>query len=499
MRLWALAVVAALVACGGSSKGGSPSIGPDGGNAVDAGPIDVADSGPIDVPDAGFPPPDAGTPDAGPTAPDGGTAALDCPASFESIPASSAPPPTAADPHSGAVLHPVWEVRPPPNFLMFFDGLMDQRGNLFWLEVSEQNDNDVVLASADKTGTVRFRAQTALSGFSSLYLVGDALVAIDNPQDFSTSPPTSTLTVSGFSTATGQLVWTIDPKAWADLGAGPPGSQGVSSSFKPAIVDNTIVIVTGSLLVAIDAVSGQISWTSAVLPDGFVSVFASPAGTVFESSQGADSSDSSDRQTQLAKGPVTAPPVTFFNGLLPFLDAAPGPVLMSNGDTLFSFVQFFCQKDARPLGEKIDRATSVATTADAAWLRQNEDLLLYDVDTGKLKSRFNANPRIGDFRPAVASSAALLWINQSITFPGGTSDSRVQGPPTLHILEADGREVMNRALPMETEAYDGLDNKFGASFGDRVFLGGELLPAAGAFGVIRAFDIPGWASGQVVP
>ena len=160
--------------------------------------------------DAGAPAPDAGAPapHAGPQGADGGTAASDCPPSFDPIPGAPASPQSEADPNAGALMTPVWEIRAPANFRLRFEGLVDSRGNLFW---AEDDGQVVVVASADRDGNLRFRAPTALSGFAKLRLAGDTLVGIDNPQNLPPAPPPrSHASMTGFSTATGQPLWTTD-------------------------------------------------------------------------------------------------------------------------------------------------------------------------------------------------------------------------------------------------------------------------------------------------
>ncbi len=335
-------------------------------------------------------------------------------------------------------------------------------------------------------------------------------MGIDNPQDLPPAPPPrSHASMTGFSTATGQPLWTTDLEpiiqGWTSFAPGV--FQPVIGSI--AVAGNTVVVAAaqpaGGGLIAVDAASGNVRWsertsTNQVFPTP--SAIASPGGILFASIPIDDS------HQDLAKGPVQNPPAIFFSGMLPQLLAAPGSVLLGASIPPFApgSPAFLCQSDAHLIAQ-FDGTVSVVstapfvatTTADSVWLRQGTALLLYDVNTGKLKIRSDAQLPPGDgpfdeFHPMVESDSDLLWIDQTITFPrGGSSGDRQQGPPTLHVFQVDGREVRKRALPMEAEAYTGT----GAAFGDRVFLGGEVLPSAGAFGVIRAFDIPGWAAGNV--
>lgn len=500
-------VVAALCACGGASTGGSGSTGPRG---LDAG-FTPPDAGPAPS-DAGSAAADAGMPaDAGPGAVDGGTAADDCPRSFDPIPATAAPPQIEADPDAGALMKPVWELRAPAGFRLDFEGLVDSAGNLFWLEQSESN---VAVASADKNGVLRFRVTTKLSGFATLYLAGDSLVALDTPQGefgVTTMVTGSLASATGFSTTTGAVLWTTDLEPIV-RGWDPPPPTG---TFRPRVFDvaiagTTIVIAATGFgaggLIAVDAPSGSIDWSERTSTDGvsvISAVLASRNGTLLAFLPKGDT-------TQLAHGPVDAPPSLVPGALVAPGLAAPGPLFLTlfSPPSLLTAPQLFCQSDGRRVAQ-FDSSVSaistkpftVTTPPDDIWLQQATALILYDADTGKLVSRFDANlPRFagefGELHAQVTTDTALLWIDQTITFPrNGTSADRQQGPPTLHVFRADGREVRKRALPLEAEAYTGVS----ASSGDRVFLGGEIRPSAGAFGVIRAFDIPGWSTGMPAP
>jgi hypothetical protein len=174
--------------------------------------------------------------------------------------------------------------------------------------------------------------------------------------------------------------------------------------------------------------------------------------------------------------------------------AAPGPVLFLSVTNDFfapTHREVRCQETGALIARFDTDVFFQAAAPGSAWLMQRSGALSrYDVRTGRLKARVQAP---GGWA-ASTSSAGVLWVEQSIEYPGGASSARKQGAPTLRVLGPDGSEALRRALPQEPEAYNGTHS---GSFGDRLLLEGEVLPSAGSYGVIRAIDVPGWSTGNV--
>jgi hypothetical protein len=248
---------------------------------------------------------------------------------------------------------------------------------------------------------------------------------------------------------------------------------------------------------ALDAASGSTLWVARTTEQDTLRMASSPRlsedGTVFGSQTLGDS-------TEFLSFNGEHSPTIFFSGPMNQVStvlAAPGPVLfasVSSTDPLDRVhPEVRCQKDGALIARFETTVFFYAAGPGSAWLIDRSGALSrYDVRTGRLTARVQASLTL----PVAMSPAGILWVEQTFDFPRGTSSSREQGPPTLHVLSANGHEVRRRALPLENEAYDGVNAAF---FGDRILLEGEVLPSAGANGVIRAIDLPGWSTGRIEP
>ena len=76
--------------------------------------------------------------------------------------------------------------------------------------------------------------------------------------------------------------------------------------------------------------------------------------------------------------------------------------------------------------------------------------------------------------PLLTSSGSVLFIDQQGQ-RGASSAEQALGTPFLHEIDLDGRETLRRALPLETECYDGSL----ALHAGRLFVGGQALRRPG--------------------
>jgi hypothetical protein len=418
-----------------------------------------------------------------------------CPSSFDPMPQGPAAPPVITDPHPGDLLRPAWEIRPSAGYLLRFDGTVDPSGNLYWLESKWTGSGTTYqLASADIDGVIRFRAAGPTKGnLAGLLFVADTLVLL-NLED---GGPIA----EGYSAATGVLAWRRELLPLVQDWYRDASNNSHGAVFNGAVTTKGAVILslgtgykTESGYLSLDGASGAILWVTRTTDKDTLSMSSFPRlaadGSVFGSQTLRDN-------TALFRFTSQRPPERFFAGPpneVIVLLSAPGPVLVASArsDSSFGYehAEIRCQSDGALLAKfETDDVFFLAAAPDSAWLRQRGSgaLSRYDVRTGKLEARVAASPSA----PFSTSRAGILWVEQDIAYPGGSSGSRTQGPPTLRVLSSDGTEVRRRALPQEAEAYNG---SHAASVGDRILLEGELLPSAGASGVIRAIDLPGWSA-----
>ncbi|HYR20947.1 MAG TPA: hypothetical protein VEQ15_15730 [Myxococcales bacterium] len=503
-------MVALSLGCGSAATpappddAGSGGTGPsdagttDAGSSFDGGATATADAGNVDGgnPDAGNPDagnPDGGNPDGGDAdaGSDAGPAATACPTSFEPLPTGPAAPPVPADAHAGELLKPAWEIRAPAGWMLRFGGTVDSSGNLYWLELKDGNQR---LASAKIDGTVRFRVATAAKGDSAGLLIASETVVSLSLEDM--TRPVAT----GYSTATGEQLWRRELLPLIQGWYRETANNSRAAVFDGAVVSGGAVVLalgtgykTESGYLALDGASGSVLWVARTTDEATLSM-ASPAalsedGALFGSQILRD-------HTAIFRFSAGNPPALSFSGPkneIWGLLAAPGPVLFLSVTNDFfapSHPEVRCQDGALIARFDADVFFYAASSGNA-WVAQRSGALSqYDVRTGRLKNRVQARPGWG----AATSSAGVLWVEQSIEYPGGASSARKQGAPTLRVLGPDGSEALRRALPQEPEAYNGTRS---GSFGDRILFEGEVLPSAGSYGVIRAIDVPGWSTGNV--
>ena len=487
----------------GGNGGPDGGIGADAGSAGDAG-LDGgagpgADGGTVGQ--DGGPAADGGTnggPDAGG---DAGTASA-CPSSFDPMPQQgSAAPPVLTDPHPGDLVRPAWEIRPPAGYMLTFEGTVDTRGNLYWLEWKFTASGAAYqLASATIDGAIRYRAAGPTSGTPRRLLwVADTLVLLNVEGDRNRN-----VFAEGYSSATGALVWRRELLPLIQDWNRDAANNNHDAAFNGAVATGGAVILslgTGykveSGYLSLDAASGAVHWVARTSDKDTLNICSPPRladdGTVVGSQRLRD-------DTALFRFAPLKPPDLFFAGPpneVSTLLSAPGSVLILAASGPDSFAparpEVRCQNSGALLARFDTDSFFLADSPGSAWLGQRSGALSrYDIRTGQLMARVAASPS----SPLLTSRAGILWVEQAIAYPGGASSGRTQGPPTLHVLGPDGAEVRRRALPQEAEAYNG---SHAASVGDRILLEGELLPSAGSSGVIRAFDLPGWSAGAIEP
>jgi hypothetical protein len=494
-------IVALCLGCGSAARhappddAGSGGVGPsdagtaDAGSSSDGGPTGTADAGNVDGgnPDAGNA--DRGDADAGS---DAGPAAAACPTSFEPLPTGPAAPPVPADTHAGELLKPAWEIRAPAGWMLRFGGTVDSRGNLYWVESKDANQR---LASAKIDGIVRFRVSTAAKGDSASLLIASDTVVSLTLEDM--TRPVAT----GYSTATGEQLWRQELLPLIQGWYRDAANNSRAAVFDGAVVSGGAVVLalgTGykaeSGYLALDGATGSVLWVARTTDEATLNM-ASPAA--LSDDGGLFGSQILRDHTAIFRFSAGNPPALSFSGPrneIWGLLAAPGPVLflsVTNDSFAQSHPEVRCQKDGALIARFDTDVIFYAAASGNAWVAQRSGALSqYDVSTGRRKARIQVSPGWA----AATSAAGVLWVEQSIEYPGGASNARKQGAPTLRVLGPDGSEALRRALPQEPEAYNGTSS---GSFGDRILLEGEVLPSAGSYGVIRAIDVPGWSTGNV--
>ena len=377
--------------------------------------------------------------------------------------------------------------------MLWFKGTVDSSGNLYWLEYK---DGSYRIGSARIDGTIRFRSAPAAEwSTSALLIAADTLVWL-------TLEDSAHPVASGYSTATGDRLWRREllplMQDWYREAANNSRQGGIDG----AAVSRTAVVLTvgtgykvESGYVALAAATGAVLWVARTTDKDTLMMASPPSpsqspGMLFGSQILHD-------HTDLFRFTGVDPPAPFFSGPnseTSVLLAAPGPVLLMSASNDFPPVmhtEIRCQNDGALIASFDTGVSLYADGPDSAWFVQRSGALSrYDVRTGTLAARVEVAPS----RPSMTSAAGILWVEQTIKYLGGLSSGRQQGPPQLRVVSPEGVEVRRRALPQETEAYDGAH---AASFGDRILLEGEVLPSVGAYGVIRAIDLPGWSAESV--
>lgn len=510
MRAWrpawrALGALALVAAC--SSNGGGPAR-PDAGGSPSGGPAGT-DGGPV----VGNSLPGAGAPDGGgaPSPPPdalGATPAA-CPPTFDPIPQGDAPQAAILDPAAGDALAPAWEIRPVAGRVLVFDGLVDASGNVYWEELPLDASGRAELVSATRDGAIRFRAPVS----SGPAMLADVLVL--TPPLAGACASGACAALEGHSVDDGSLTWrrdlTSDLEPWMRL----PGDaryavlSGIAASGGTLLVGASLLDhVTGeheSGYVALDANTGDLSWIARTSPEGNVAMSGAPLFA--EDGTGYGSRTLNYLHDDLMRFPGIEPPAplsgdasTWHGGVL----AAYGPLLVTRAvDTgqasgMPNGTEVRCRHD----GSLLAAAGTVRGTpllGGASLWFFGDAVSRHDAGSGSLLWRVKPlppppvpSPPPGYRSAAPCASPPLLTSDGTILFldqqlqRGSSSGEQALGTPLLHEIDLGGRETLRRGLPLETECYDGAL----ALHAGRIFASGQITPSAGAYGVLRAFDLP---------
>jgi outer membrane protein assembly factor BamB len=425
----------------------------------------------------------------------------------EPLPAGDAPPPVLTDARAGDPLAPVWEIRPTAGAQLAFDGVVDGEGNVYWRELS---GGGPVLASATRDGALRFRAPGPKGG---IVLAGAALIAAAT-EDGGCSGGGSPV-VEAYSAATGARLWRrellADVEAWMRGGGSCRygAIAGVAAGERVLVAASILDHGTGeheSGYVALDPASGELRWAVRTSAPGNVMMAGAPV--IAEDGDGYGSSTQDYRRDELlvfhglaAPDVLATPADPWHGGVL----AAYGTLLVSvaTGGSSWepppSGVEIRCRRDGGVLASAGTVAGTPLLALGALWLF-GDVLSRHDVATGALRWRVRLGappdlppdparrPLLLRSSPLVTAAGAVVFTEQQAVAGQLSSDQQL-GTPVLRVVDVDGAEPFRRTLPLEAEGYAGAS----ASHGGRLFLAGQVLPSAGANGVIRAFDVPGLA------
>ncbi len=512
----AIVSLAAVIATGCPPPDRGRVVPPDGGAASGGGPDAVtseqADAGTSDLPeDAGQSPRDGGV-DAGTLASGGllGSPPGTCPEAFAALPQGDAPRAEIIDAQAEETLTPAWERRPSPGRTLSFEGVADAAGNLFWTE-SSLVDGTSELVSASREGAIRFRAPSPRWG---LALAGTVLVSAAVVTGGCSGP--DCLVVEGRRTSDGARAWRRDLlpvlQPWMrKAGSGRYGSlSGIATSGGLLLVGASILdsgtAEHESGYVGLDLATGEVLWSARTSAEGNAMMSGAPIFAQDGEGYGSRTVDYLRDDILLFPGgeaprPLASDGSPWHGGVV----AAYGALLVTNRTTFDPSagaplgLEVRCRADGRALAGAGSVSGTPILSGASAWFVSSA-VARHDAATGALLWRVTPvgpppvdSPPAGYHRPAGCSTTPILTQAGSLIYAdqegvgGRTSSEQALGAPVLHELDLDGREVLRRRLPLETECYTGPL----ALQGGRLFLGGQVLPAAGAYGVVRAFDVRG--------
>jgi hypothetical protein len=257
---------------------------------------------------------------------------------------------------------------------------------------------------------------------------------------------------------------------------------------------------------ALDPATGDVLWTARTSPPGNVMMTGLPVFAEDGNAYGARTDDYLDDDLLVFPGgdaPLTlVTPAGAWHGA-PL--AAYGPLLISQviGGASWmappSGLEVRCRNDGAVLAQPGRLAGLPLLAGDALWMF-GDTLGRWSSATGASlwMVRLGQPPDVAPGRyvhPFIARSSPIVGVNGAIAFTeqqgvyGMTSADLQLMTPVLRVVAASGVEVLRRALPVEVEGYGGP----AAAHGGRFFSGGIAPPSAGGGGVLRAFDVTGFA------
>ena len=442
-----------------------------------------------------------------------------CPPRFDPQPAAADAPPLG-DPAAGRPLAAAWELRPAPGHTLSFTGLVDEAGTAYWTE-GALDSSAVEVVSATRDGAIRFRVPGPRGP---LALAGASLVAVANEDGacLGLGNPAA----AGLSATSGAPLWRREllPAIAGWLRQPGPCRYGAVAGFA---ISGARLLVAVSVLdhdsgehesgyLALDVGTGDVLWTSRTSPAG--NVFMSGAPSFADDGTGYGSHTLDYRQDELLAFVAGSPPAALAAPAGPWhgaVVAVHGPLLVTSATGGSSWegdprgLEVRCRADGALLAGAGSFTGQPLLSGSAAWFF-GDRLARLDVASGGLLWQVALGvppgpggpgryPRPVLFRspPLVTAAGSVLFTEQQGT-AGAISSEQELFRPWLREIDGDGREVLRRELPLELEAYQGGGV---ALQGGRLYLGGQVLPSAGAAGVLRAFDLPGEDAGRgwVVP
>lgn len=436
-----------------------------------------------------------------------------CPAAFDPQPAAPpAPPPALADPRAGEALAPAWEARPRAGATLAFDGVVDRAGHVYWREVDVAS-GEAELVSATRDGEERWRAPGPPAPVA---LAGGALVsAFVEP---GRCGPRGNPVLEGRGAQDGARRWRVEllpllePWLRSAPGAGScrfGGLAGLAAAPARVLVAASVLDrATGeheSGYVELDPATGAVLRATRTSSPG--NVMPAGAPVLAEDQVGYGSRTVDYRRDELLAFPPGAAPRPLAEEPEPWHGApraAYGALLVAEATGGVAFgppprgLEVRCRRD----GSRVLAAGGLRglplLAAGALWAFGDE-LARWDAASGALAWRIalGAPPAAASRRerplvlrswPIALRGGAVAFTEQPAVAAPAPEPQRL-GAPVLRVVDAAGVEVLRRTLPLEPEGYQGP----AAAHRGRLFLAGQVEPAAGARGVLRAFDVPGLA------